>query len=57
MGLITLFLQRMGPPLTNELGYKGKKVGTGEEAERPCTTWHSMAPRGPEREKSVERPT
>ena len=51
-GLVTLFLQGMGPPLTNELSYNGKKAEASEGAQRPHTARPSRAPRGPERERS-----
>ena len=55
MGLVTLFLRRMGPPLTNEFRYNGKKAEASEGARRPHTSQPSRAPRGPEREKSQWR--
>ena len=35
MGLVTLSLRRMGPPLINELSYNGKKVGASEGPRDP----------------------
>ena len=55
MGLVTLSLQRMGPPLINELSHNGKKAGASEGAQRPHTARPSIAPRGPERARSQRR--
>lgn len=53
MGLVTLFLQGMGPPLTNELGYNGKKAEASEGAQRPHTACLKSPQRARERSQWI----
>ena len=50
VGLTTLFLQRMGPPLTNELSYKGKECRAGRGRQALPRTALNSSQRGRERE-------